>query len=123
MKRKILVCITPQSNSKRLIDKGSNSIFNIDDELYILHVTKGSNLLLDPESIDLIQKLFTYASSLGGIVQGLCGEDIYKTIKKFIVENMITHVVVGTPKGQLPNEETIIDKLKRELPYINLVVV
>jgi K+-sensing histidine kinase KdpD len=117
LKKKVLVCITPQVNSKRLIDKGKEIAGG--EELFILHVSKGANITDSAESVALLELLFIYAGKLGGIVQGMASDNVYKAIKKFIVKETITNVVVGAASPDFPSEENdLAEKLKLDFPYI-----
>jgi K+-sensing histidine kinase KdpD len=119
LRKKVLVCITPQVNSKRLIDKGKE--IADEEKLYILHVSKGKNIIENAESVALLELLFTYAGKLGGIVQGMASDNVYKAIKKFIIKENITDVVVGAPAPDFPTEEnSLIEKLKLDFPYIDV---
>ena len=95
MESKILVCITAQSNSTRLIDKGNETAKEHGGELIVLYVEKGDNVFATEESPRILQELYSYAARLGGVVTGLCGDDVFLIIKKFIADNQITHVVFG----------------------------
>ena len=121
MRKKVLVCITPQVNSKRLIDKGKEIAADIAGgaELFILHVSKGRNIIDSAESVALLELLFTYAGKLGGSVLGMASDDVYKAIKKFIIKETITNVVLGAPSPDFPTEEnSLLEKLKLDFPYI-----
>jgi len=123
LKKKVLVCITPQTNSKRLIDKGYEVSNNGEAVLHILHVAKGKNVISQDESVKLLHQLFIYASELGGIIHGLSGEDIYETIKKFINDELITNIVVGEPPAEIPESDNAITaRLKRDLPWIEVTI-
>ena len=94
-KEKILVCITIQHNSKRLIKRGYEIANEMDGELHILHIAKGESIFTEPESGPLLEDLFEYASELGGEVHFGCSTDIIKYIISFIKENNITGIVLG----------------------------
>ena len=122
--KKILVCITPQANGKRLIKKASEIANSVDGELHILHVEKGNNIFLTEESPKLLEELYALGSELGGILHGLCGEDIPKTILNFIKKEKISHVVLGMPPDDLKiKSEVINEKLKAKLPYLEITVI
>ena len=121
LRKKVLVCITPQSNSKRLIERGSEIAEGESAELHILHVALGKNIMENDGSAQLLQKLFDYASGFGGIVHGLCGENITMTIIKFIRDEMITHLVLGEHSdGYKASSDDITALISAKLPYINI---
>lgn len=77
---KILVCITIQENSKRLMEKGSELMKQFGGQLHILHIRKGESIFDTPNSTNLFEELFVYGSELGGQVHFLCSDDITPTI-------------------------------------------
>jgi len=90
-------------------------------ELHILHVERGKNIFNTGESAQLLQNLFDYASDFGGIVHGLCGENITATIVKFIRDEMITHLVLGTHSDEYKaSTDDITALISSKLPYINI---
>lgn len=103
---KVLVCITIQKNSKRLIRKGAEIANNIGGELHILHVEKGMSIFENEESIQLLEELFEYGKQLGGEVHFLSGKDVPNKIIDFIKSTGITRLVLG---------ETMRSKLHRLL--------
>lgn len=95
MQEKVLVCITIQENSRRLISQGFDLAKISGASLHILHIRKGETVFDNPESSTLLQDLFTYGGELGGEVHFLCSNDVTQTIIDFIIDNCITHLVLG----------------------------
>jgi K+-sensing histidine kinase KdpD len=93
--QKVLVCITIQQNSKRLIKKGAELASQVGGELHILHVEHGNNILTQSDAGELLQELFDYASELGGEVHVVCDEHVPERIVEFIKENQINQLVLG----------------------------
>lgn len=102
---KVLVCITAQSNSKRLILKGAEVCGAHDGELHILHVQKGHNIFENQDTPRLLQELFEYGGALGGMVHAYCDDDVPESIGKFIEKEEITRVVLGAPPAHLTPEQ------------------
>lgn len=92
---KVLVCITIQKNSKRLIRKGAEIANKINGELHILHVEKGMSIFEHEEAIELLEELFEYGKQLGGEVHFLSGKDVPNKIIEFIKGTGITRLVLG----------------------------
>jgi K+-sensing histidine kinase KdpD len=92
---KVLVCITIQKNSKRLIDMGAQVAKENNADLHILHVEKGMSIFDNPESIELLQNLFEYGKNLGGEVHFVSDEQVSKRIVAFIHDMGITQLVLG----------------------------
>ncbi len=124
MMEKVLVCITPQQNSKRLIDKGYEIAKEKNGRLDIVCVEKGTNIFMTQESSLLLQELFDYGSEYGGTIHGLCGDDIARTIIDFIEKNKITTVVMGASAvdGLIP-PQYIPKRLQDEIPHISLHII
>ncbi len=117
--KKVLVCITPQTNSKRLILKGSEIAKSIEATLHILHVEKGNNIFQTEKSAELLQELFNFGSELGGIVHGICGDNIPKAIKRFMSRNKITHVVLG---ATLEQNDEVNNRIRKLMPNISVTI-
>lgn len=95
--QKILVCITIQENSKRLMDYGTQLAKTLDGELHILHIRQGDTIFETPDSSNLFEELFVYGSELGGEVHFLCSNHVSDTICHFIKDHGITHLIIGHP--------------------------
>jgi two-component system sensor histidine kinase KdpD len=105
---KVLVCITVQHNSRRLIRKGAELATKIGGKMHILHVEQGSNIFPQNDVSKLLQDLFRYASELGGEVHIVCDDHVPERIVTFIKENNITQLVLG---------ETMRSKLHRLIKH------
>lgn len=124
MNYKVLVGITIQENSRRLIAEGLNLSQSIDAPLHILHIRKGETIFDRPESSELLSDLFAYGGELGGEVHFLCSNNIPETITSFIKENDITHLVIGeTPNGNtISPGSSVYEQLKSQIGDIEIVV-
>lgn len=94
---KVLVCITAQSNSKRLINKGAEIADEINGELHILHVQKGNNIFNNSDAPMLLQQLFQYGSEKGGMIHAYCDDNIPESIANFIAKEKVTKLILGEP--------------------------
>ncbi len=116
---KVVVCITAQQNSERLINEASAEADKLNAELHILNVNKGTSIFNNSETPMLIEKLFAYGSAKGGMVHMICSEDVADAIGGFIDEYSITHIVLGeppvlNPKTLKESEFNRIEKAIRE---------
>ena len=111
---KVLVCITLQENSKRLMAKGAELTKEAGGELHVLHIRQGDSIFETPNSSQLFEELFIYGSELGGQVHFLCSNDVPMTISRFLTENGITHLILGATNQDLPctTITNIVDKWK-----------
>ena len=100
---RVLVCITPQANGRRLIDRGAEICAGLPGgELHVLHVETGCSVFASEDSSELLELLFRYASERGGVIHAKTGGDPFKIIKRFIKENKISDAVLGEPPSNLP---------------------
>ncbi|MEA4816877.1 hypothetical protein SDC9_193633 [bioreactor metagenome] len=112
---KVLVCITAQSNSKRLIDMAASKADELNAELHILNVQKGTSIFNDKDMPARIQELFSYGTEKGGMIHAYCDEDIPGIIGSFIEREKITHIILGSPPNNLNNHK------KEENQFNNIV--
>ena len=123
MNPKILVGITIQENSRRLIDEGSRLSKTLGGSFHILHIRQGNTIFDHPESSELLEDLFAYGGYLGGEVHFICGDCISDVLIHFIKENHITHLLIGeTPNHALAKSPSVYDKLSKDLTDVELIV-
>lgn len=124
MIQKILVCITIQENSKRLITEGHKLATLLKAPLHILHIRKGETVFDHPDSSTLLEELFNFGGELGGEVHFLCSNNILQTITEFIDNNQMTHLVIGeTPNHDSDTNDGISTILKEALNHITIDIV
>lgn len=99
---KVLVCITAQSNSHRLIDRAADEADELGAELHVLHVLKGSSVFNNEETARLLEQLFAYAGEKGGMIHSYCEENISGNISDFVNNEKISCVVLGEPPAPPP---------------------
>lgn len=125
MKEKVLVCITIQENSRRLISEGFNTATTLDAPLHILHIRKGETIFDNPESSSLLEELFDYGSELGGEIHFLCSHNISQTIMDFIVAHEISHLVIGESPidSDFDNTAGISEEISCALEHVKTSVI
>ena len=94
---RVLVCITSQANSERLIDMAAEMADMLNGELHILHVQRGGSIFNNSDTPRLINELCQYGGKKGGSIHFYCDEDIAECIGKFVFEKHITRIVIGQP--------------------------
>ncbi len=94
---KVLVCITSQLNSERLIDKAAQLAEEMGAEFHILHVQRGDSIFNNSDTPDMMSRLCQYGSAKGGSIHFYCDEDVALCIARFIAQRHITKVVMGQP--------------------------
>ena len=124
MNNRVLVGITIQENSRRLISEGAHIAQSLNAPLDILHIRKGETIFDTPDSSELLSSLFAYGSTLGVEVHFLSSNHVTTTISDFIKANNVTHLVIGESPigGNLSSNFTVYDKLKATLGDITLIV-
>lgn len=120
---KVLVCITIQENSKRLMQKGFELAKSLNGELHILHIHQGDSIFETPNSSELFQELFIYGSELGGQVHFLCSSNITNTISGFVCDNSITDLIIGKAPTTVTPTSHITDELEDILEHIHITTV
>ena len=114
--RKVLVCITAQSNSKRLMDCGHSIAEENEGELHILHVLKGDSVFNNPDTPVLLQELFDYGSKEGGMIHAFCDENVPRSIGNFVKNEKITTIILGEPPREMKKPETHFKNIVKEMP-------
>ena len=123
MNPKVLVGITIQENSRRLIDEGVRLSKELHAPLHILHIRRGETIFDEPESSTLLADLFNYAGDLGGEVHFVCGEHITEVFSDFVEKNHITHLVIGeTPAYLASSAPSMYETLTYKLDNIEIDV-
>lgn len=107
---KILVLVTAQKSSLRLIEYGFALAQSCGGELHILHVQKGNSVFESNDSLKLLQTLVDYGCRRGGIIHLACEEDVAEYIGDFAEREGMTQVILGQP----PQTEGKKGKKKRE---------
>lgn len=121
---RVLVGITVQENSRRLIKKGAEIAKHKNGQLHILHVQKGTNIFTNSYTPELLQELYEYASGLGAETHAVCGEDIGETLIKFIKDMKITTMILGERPEHIKinSDRDIITKIHLAVPELELVI-
>lgn len=118
---RILVCITAQCNSKRLINEGAKVADEANGELHIIHVQRGDSIFNNADTPRLLEELFDYGAKRGGMIHFYCDEDVTECIGKFVEKNGITKMVMGEPLiDNVVTEKKIEKKLGRVLNGVQL---
>ncbi len=121
---KILVCITAQSNSKRLMDYGYQIAEKYNGELHILHVLKGDSVFNNPDTPMLLQELFDYGTKEGGVIHAYCNENVPKSIGEFVKTEKMTKIILGEPPKEMEKPETHFKSIVKEMPEgVRLIVI
>ena len=122
MPKCVLVCVTRQKTSERLINKGVE--LSKGDEgscLNVIHVVnENDKLLYNLSDGDALEYLFEITKDVGAanlVVKR--SKDVIKTIVSYAEEINCTHIVLGNSNNPSNN---FVAKLQRKLPNIEFML-
>jgi two-component system sensor histidine kinase KdpD len=128
-RERIMVCLSSRSpNPEALLRKGARLADRLDASWYAVYIqTPGETLeKIDAATQRQISNAQTLAHQLGGVPMTFKGADVVSTIAAFVKEYAITHVVLGRTKQPWFRRwfgQSVLDRLQRTLPEVDLVVV
>lgn len=117
---RVLVCITPQANGKRLIDRGAELSRALSADLHILHVETSNSIFSGENAPEMLEKLFRYGTESGAEVHAIAGIDQFNVIRRFAIEHGITDVVLGEAPESFRDAGAIITGA---MPHVRVTVV
>lgn len=122
--KNIMVCVTQQKTSERLILNGDNLVQSKNDKLYVIHVVNEKGMFLDHENDgEALEYLFKVSKDVGANLTVLRSKDILKAMVQFAKENKINYIVIGaTPKGGKKQKLDFSSRLQKALPNVEFVI-
>ncbi len=116
----VLVCVTGQQSSQRLIHQGAALAQELSATLLVLSVSgSGVNLLSNPQVSQALNDLYRLSVEVGAEMTMLHHTDAHRAICDFARERSVTHLVLGQgPSGENP----FITRLKASLPQVAFFV-
>lgn len=122
MPKCVLVCVTRQKTSERLIKKGVELSKGEEDScLNVIHVVnENDKLLYSLSDGDALEYLFEITKDVGAanlVVKR--SKDVIKTIVDYAEEINCTHIVLGNSNNPSNN---FVTKLQRKLPNVEFVL-
>ena len=107
---RILVCITPRSNAKAMIESGRRNAERFHGELLAAYVEQPNLNRADQETLDANLDL---ARKMGAEIHVLQGADTVDEIVRFAQEHRVTQIFIGhTQRSRwLPLARSIVDRL------------
>ncbi|MCL4542917.1 MAG: sensor histidine kinase KdpD [Deltaproteobacteria bacterium] len=126
---RVLVLISSNPDSARLVRIGSKLAGRLNSNLYVLHINLKSRNKNKPENYDqALAKNISIAENLGAAVFSFQANDIVSGVIDFIKSNNISHVVIGATneKAGLISKflkQSIVNKLIDGLPNVSFHVV
>ncbi len=122
MHKNVLVCVTQQKTSKRLIEYGIELSKDEASNLYVIHVVnENDKLLYSLSDGDALDYLFQITKDVGANLVIKRSKDVAKTIVDFAIENEITHIILGNSNTN-DSANNFAIKLQKKLPNIEFVL-
>lgn len=116
----VLVCVTGQQSSQRLIHRGAEIAARHGAPLLVLSVSgSGVNLLSNPSVSQALNDLYRLSVEVGAEMTMLHHTDAHRAICDFAKERGVTHLVLG--QGQ-NGENPFILRLKQALPQVTFMI-
>lgn len=116
----VLVCVTGQQSSQRLIYRGAEAARRRNAALLVLSVSgSGVNLLSNPDVSHALNDLYRLSGEVGAEMTMLHHTDAHRAICDFAKERGVTHLVLGEGKA---GQSTFITNLMRSLPQVSFII-
>ena len=122
VQERILVCVSPRSNAKRMLESGRRNADRFQGEFYVVYIQERA---LSREDELILKQNLDYARELGAEVEILSGFGNAETILRFAKQKGISQIFVGhgTRDGvQARIWGSVVDRLIRSAEGIDVVV-
>lgn len=115
----VLVCVTGQQSSQRLIHRGAELAQQLGGMLLVLSVSgSGFNLLTNPEVCQSLNDLYCLSGQFGAEMTMLHDADAHKAICQFARERGVTRLVLGEGKA----DDGFVERLMQALPQVTFSI-
>lgn len=116
----ILVCVTGQRSSARLIHRGAELARAHDARLLVLSVSgSGMNLLEKPDVAAALDELYRLSGEVGAEMTMLYAADAHRAICDFAKARGVTRIVLG---AGAPGASPFVNQLMRAMPSVAFTV-
>ena len=122
VEERILVCVTPRSNSAEMLESGRRNAERFHGQLYVIYVQQP---MLSQRDRFILQQNLDYARQLGAQVEILSGLDAVDAILKFAHQKGITQIFIGHSMregGWRRLWSNLVERLIRAAKGIDVVV-
>lgn len=126
---RVLVLISSNPDSSRLIRIGSKLAGRLNSNFYVLHINLKNRGKNKPENYDrTLTRNISIAENLGAAVFSFQANDIVSGVTDFVKSNNIAHVVIGATNEKIGLinkflKKSIVNKLIDSLPNVSFHVV
>lgn len=119
MAETVLVCVTGQQSSQRLVHRGAALAQEHNASLLVLSVSgSGVNLLSDPQVSQALNDLYRLCGEVGAEMTMLHHHDAHRAICDFAKEHHVTRLVLGEGKPG----SAFVANLMRSLPLVAFTI-
>ena len=120
MAETVLVCVTGQQSSRRLIHRGAEIAREHGASLLVLAVSgSGFNLLKNPSVNQALNDLYALSGEVGAEMTMLSDQDPHRAICQFARARGVTRLVLGEGR---PGDSRFVTQLMRSLPQVAFTV-
>ncbi len=120
MAETVLVCVTGQSSSSRLIHKGAEIAQAHEAKLLVLYVSgNGLNTMTNPGVVQALDELYRLSSTVGAEMTMLHASDARKAIHDFARDREVTRIVLGQSRD---SSGAFVANLMRSLPKTSFII-
>ena len=119
--KNIMVCVTVQKTCGRLIHRGCSERSAPEDELHVVNVSRSGDKLWGARSDqEALEYLYVASREAGASMTVLRSEQVLPALEKYIREQKISLLIMGTPGRDKPNP--IYEQLKRDFPQLEIII-
>lgn len=119
--KNIMVCVTVQKTCGRLIRRGCSERSGPEDELHVVNVSRSGDKLLGARSDqEALEYLYVASREAGASMTVLRSESVLPALEKYIREQKISLLIMGTPGRDKPNQ--IYEQLVRDFPKLEIII-
>lgn len=116
----VLVCVTGQQSSQRLIHRGAELAARHGAQLLVLAVSgSGFNLLTNPEVSQSLNDLYRLSGQVGAEMTMLHDTDAHRAICDFARQRGATRLVLGESKA---GDGSFVVRLMQALPQVSFSI-
>ncbi len=120
MPNSVLVCVTRQKTSAKLIQKGVELSKDEKANLNVIHVVnENDKFLYGLSDGDALEYLFEITKEVGANLIVRRSKDVIKSIVDYAEETHCTHIVLGSSNNATGN---FVSKLQKKLPNVIFVL-
>lgn len=120
MTETVLVCVTGQQSSQRLIHRGAELARQYHAQLLVLAVSgAGFNLLTNPSVSQSLNDLYCLSGQVGAEMTMLHHTNPHQAICDFVRERSVTRLVLGESK---PGHSSFVAGLMKALPNVSFAI-